>query len=964
MAFNPFHAFRKHQKVFFAGLTIMCMVTFVLAGSMTANWDFFHEILRWFGGGKSRGMELAKLYGKTYNEQEIRQVQQQRQVAAQFMIGAVDEAMRGTQIKQSEIVKELKKSEAPGLKLQIDQLVQMAGMFGMQQSPQLFQRIDFLEAGLKNDKRGREVQLLEEFKGVLEAQSVLLTKFFQARGSYFGGSFSIQGVLDFLIWKRQADHLGIQLTDADVNDLVRRETLGQLTPNGSLAILQKIKNQYGGNLGNRAMIQSALKDEFRVRLAQKAILGLESSQFNRTPEPVTPYEFWRFYRDQRHEKWVAVLPIPVGHKDFLAKVPEPTKEELKDFFEANKEREYDPKIAKAAFKQPARFQVGWVSARPDSPEIRKEVEDAAKKKQEELLRASAVAAFGGARPVPILSSSLPFFAKEIPLIDVYESEKREQYRTPSLIEPLGKSLLESSLQNPEAIASTIGLMAGPGNRGTGLSLTLGYWGAAYQAEVRDRIKADCALFATGAVAPIDYPWPISALKFPEIVLFSMKPKNEFLPMHEVKDRLVKKIEENQAEKQVRTVMNDLRTYLETHSKDKPEDVRKAQSIDRADTIAATIGEAAGNLAAPFSVPVSLFGQGSTHELADKAKVAGSLIGASLTSNPVYAGLPVQRVIPLVTQAVWSIEEKRLPQRTIEKYLATYIQKHGLKRGGSSRFVDRYNLAEDPGMKPLKDASLRLSGFSNPTKDDQQFTDELSRALSQESTLYYPNDLVAAFQNPEKFLYWKSADKAPYVPSSWEEITDKVRERWKFEKARQFAKEEAEKVAEAARKAKGPDFIRNLKEGSPHSEKMFELPGVARLVKHSDLEAVPSRLEKPAFKAYQVPEDRVKYPSEDFVDKLLSLKEDGDVLVLHDKPEGHYYVVGLISSFKADEREFFADYGDPTKEKSLLTNLGEETKYRDHYREAVMKTLQDEADYWITSNKDDLKAVEERRGSDE
>ena len=31
MAFNPFHAFRKHQKVVFAGLTIICMLTFVLA---------------------------------------------------------------------------------------------------------------------------------------------------------------------------------------------------------------------------------------------------------------------------------------------------------------------------------------------------------------------------------------------------------------------------------------------------------------------------------------------------------------------------------------------------------------------------------------------------------------------------------------------------------------------------------------------------------------------------------------------------------------------------------------------------------------------------------------------------------------------------------------------------------------------------------------------------------------------
>ena len=47
MAFNPFRGFRKHQKVIFGGLTILCMVTFVMCGSMGRG-DFFETVAQMF----------------------------------------------------------------------------------------------------------------------------------------------------------------------------------------------------------------------------------------------------------------------------------------------------------------------------------------------------------------------------------------------------------------------------------------------------------------------------------------------------------------------------------------------------------------------------------------------------------------------------------------------------------------------------------------------------------------------------------------------------------------------------------------------------------------------------------------------------------------------------------------------------------------------------------------------------
>ena len=55
MAFNPFHGFRKHQKVVFAMLTILCMLTFVLCSGMGG--DLGERIMYLFGGrgGGMRG---------------------------------------------------------------------------------------------------------------------------------------------------------------------------------------------------------------------------------------------------------------------------------------------------------------------------------------------------------------------------------------------------------------------------------------------------------------------------------------------------------------------------------------------------------------------------------------------------------------------------------------------------------------------------------------------------------------------------------------------------------------------------------------------------------------------------------------------------------------------------------------------------------------------------------------------
>src|SRR5437868_1185788 len=99
MAYNPFHAFRKHQKALFAGLTILCMITFVMASGISGAGDAFSELQRLIGG-KGRYPAVGTLYGKTIDVRDTRTLREQRRVADMYMRLAIHTA-------QSKIEKEI-----------------------------------------------------------------------------------------------------------------------------------------------------------------------------------------------------------------------------------------------------------------------------------------------------------------------------------------------------------------------------------------------------------------------------------------------------------------------------------------------------------------------------------------------------------------------------------------------------------------------------------------------------------------------------------------------------------------------------------------------------------------------------------------------------------------------------------------------------------------------------------------
>jgi hypothetical protein len=200
--------------------------------------------------------------------------------------------------------------------------------------------------------------------------------------------------------------------------------------------------------------------------------------------------------------------------------------------------------------------------------------------------------------------------------------------------------------------------------------------------------------------------------------------------------------------------------------------------------------------------------------------------------------------------------------------------------------------------------------------------------------------VIGFNEDRPFLFWKTEEKPAYVPR-FDEAKDKVIAWWKFDKARQLAEKEAEQVmAEAKGK---PDPERRLKDGSKHSERWFFLSDqnhkdkVARLVK-----PLQPFFREAQWEPFKFSKDQIEYPPDppsDLLDKLIAMKEPGEVLVFHDRPKAIYYVAALAEHRVPSTRLFYKEYDLGAE---LLREMEESTHYRRKFEKNLLAQLREEA----------------------
>ncbi len=366
--------------------------------------DPIQRALRWIGLTRHHGDEVLPLYGKMVYTDDLDKTRMQRQLANEFLIfGIVASPMDSVLADIHKKVDREKKGPGENLDNPIQTALQamdsVRGGMMMFSTPETrhqqimgsLQRVQMLLDRPEVQKDPEQLRAIDAIATALAVQAWSTNPQKPPQEYYFGGTPKADELLDFALWKHQADKLGIVLTSADICREVNRAWGNGdfLKPDGKfenndwvgkfLGASQKIHK----NLGPQDLLR-ALTDEYRVAIAKEAILGAGSGvRFYRgafdgihhSPAVGTPDEFLKYYQEQRTTLAVSVLPVSV--ENFVSKVEnKPTDEDLRNLFARYKDDEPSPTRRQPGFKEPRRIKVAYFSYRPDSAFGRKQAAQA------------------------------------------------------------------------------------------------------------------------------------------------------------------------------------------------------------------------------------------------------------------------------------------------------------------------------------------------------------------------------------------------------------------------------------------------------------------------------------------------------------------------------------------------------------------------------------------------------------
>lgn len=891
MAFHPFRSFRKHQKTLLAILTIFIMFIFVLS---FGQGDFFQRMPYWVSSW-FRKTEVAKtadnkdltIHGKTVPLQELRELKQQRTLAIAALMHAL--AAKHKEI-ESEYAKlqgkfdpdsNLRRAALDAERIQLidaqvrnlkyfDKGPDLAGYSG----PDLHERLDidyYLRTALNIGTRPGEIAQVLSQKQTTDS------------------------LLDFLIWKQQADKLGIQFTEADIDQELKRQTLLST----GLASLKSALGQEYAKL-DLAQLYEAVGDEFRVRLAQTALMGYEPSLPDESwlrsfldpqlrsrpldprqmPALFTPYDFWQFYKDQRSTAKVALLALPV--EPFLDQVPkeplppEELENELKNLYDLYAKVEAAPDRSEPGFLEPRRMQIEWLGGRADSAYYRRAADL--------TLAASAVAA-GAQMATGAVPIGSPQALNHLLVRDSSRLYRQNDYQLAAWPEHVSAlSYYAWDMNKPESAAALVGQLMGEASGPAVL--------ATYQASAVARLQKD--------VGPLVQP-------------AAQKEKNLQFAMD-----------------------GGFVTAFGT------------SSLLTFDPVSPVVLAASYGSQRPY-LPLPIIEKKALEKL--QKKVATNLLRDNL--RKVYEALSGLNGLASEDRAMAAEE---IVLNAIHDY-------HLTLHGGTTGLRSRHELGDDPGMKVLKDYYVREVGsrdpkaknfpeifFSGPPAAFQPEPWPGPQAIEPE-----PDSEFQRTRIDEPMLYWRTEDKGALV-LPFPQVRQDVERAWRLKKARALAREKAKEIAAQVKKLDGDiskvrDLVEELnKDREPNQKIKLIEPDDLGLMARMMMEEKQGRFGVPhRYVPYAFKEELVPYPRDNFVNELLKL-DKGGTTVLRDRPEKTLYVAVMTERNEPTpgEPSFLAFYeaykegarGGAGFSDPLLDRFIRERRHQ--YREDFIKQLRIEA----------------------
>lgn len=505
MAYNPFNIFRRNQKALFAVLTVFIMVMFTLQSGVVGG-DAIENLARWLGARGSKD-PVCKIDGSNVSSTELdgqKGLQHKRVLANRFMYTAAGFSL--------ESLKEYANQQQSKLSPQGKEMADSAnGAFNALLNPQYRSNPQILQF-LLDDARRRIADTLSSPAAKAEDREV--ARYFQKAFTiqellvvsrdehYFVGApnRNRRDLLEFVLWQKKADQLGIKFSKDDVKRLIVNEFDGAFR--SDVNVRKYMQNTPGFTM---EATMEAIGEEFRVRAAQSAVLG-QVSRYGRATGVATPYEAFEYYRDQTSPSFYEIISVPA--QGFLDKVnQEPTQAQIDELYRKYKDDEPNPLRETPGFKEPRKIKVAFFGITGEEPYYKKLAE-------EQIKVGEAMAKLSGAFTVPLPGAGGGWAAaaagaanlKDPALSAAYEAYKtmfegevRLKYMTN---DPLLRDVLDTNWSKGGSAAAAVGAFGahglGFGHPAAAAALVAS---APYAYEMRDRAKVGVPLILAPATGP-------------------------------------------------------------------------------------------------------------------------------------------------------------------------------------------------------------------------------------------------------------------------------------------------------------------------------------------------------------------------------------------------------------------------------------------------------------------------------
>jgi hypothetical protein len=175
--------------------------------------------------------------------------------------------------------------------------------------------------------------------------------------------------------RREADKLGMQVSDDAVNDLIRSLSTAGVHPDDpeqrpllGASDVKGIRSQMGGI--SESELYQALRNELKALNAGRFFYGGITVADGRNPLP--PLEYWEFYRKMNIQQSLAVAPVPVSA--FVDESATPGDAELQELFAAHKGNFHNTTLegrldeGRIGFRQPRRVALEYIEIPYDAVE--------------------------------------------------------------------------------------------------------------------------------------------------------------------------------------------------------------------------------------------------------------------------------------------------------------------------------------------------------------------------------------------------------------------------------------------------------------------------------------------------------------------------------------------------------------------------------------------------------------------